>query len=154
MSMIKKISCKDVLKAFCLGIGLNVVFSILLSLILSFLPENSPYLSSYTDTIGLITNFSFLVLIIKTGLLVPIFEEFIFRYIIFGTLLNRFSFKFSLIFSSALFALIHFSFIQFVYTFVLGLIFGFAYFKSKNFLIPVFIHVGINLSSVLFMILF
>lgn len=154
MSMIKKTSLQDVLKAFCLGVGLNVVFSILLSLILSFLPENSPYLSSYTDTIGLITNFSFLVLIIKTGLLVPIFEEFIFRYLIFGTLLNRFSFKFSLIFSSALFALTHFSFIQFVYTFVLGLIFGFAYFKSKNFLIPVFIHVGINLSSVLFMILF
>lgn len=153
--MIKKLPVQGVLKAFTAGVLLNILFSCILTFTLSFLPDSNPYLSSYTESVDLITNFSIAFLIVKTGFLIPIIEEFIFRFLIFNFFLKRCSFRIALIIQALLFASIHLSLIQFVYTFILGLVFGLCYRKSdSNLLIPILIHIGINLSSVLFMILF
>lgn len=76
-----------------------------------------------------------------------IFEELIYRGIIFDTSKKHFNLKVSAILSGIMFGLMHMNFQQFAYAAFLGTFFAFIYDKTKNILDTMIIHFVINFSQ-------
>lgn len=79
----------------------------------------------------------------------PISEEFIFRAVIFNKAKRIMSFTGANILQSVLFGVMHGNIIQGVYAFALGLLIGIVYEKRQSIMVPIFLHMVFNLSSVL-----
>lgn len=131
----------------CFGFTLNVLLSLILTIVISFLPKG------LTDSLNLSTDLVLAgqplwVLLLGTGILCPIMEELVFRYGICGTM-ARSNPKVALIVSSVIFGIVHGNVIQGVYATILGLIFGIIYLKYRNIWYPALIHMAINSSSVI-----
>ncbi|MEC1718115.1 CPBP family intramembrane glutamic endopeptidase [Schinkia azotoformans] len=94
------------------------------------------------------------IFIIVTSVVGPIFEEIIFRQIIFGSLYTRFNFWIAAITSSLIFAAVHFDFTHIIIYTAMGLVFSFLYVKTKRILVPIVAHVSMNTFVVLVRILF
>lgn len=94
------------------------------------------------------------IFIIVTSVVGPIFEEIIFRQIIFGSLYTRFNFWIAAIISSLIFAAVHFDFTHIIIYAAMGLVFSFLYVKTKRILVPIVAHVSMNTFVVLVRILF
>lgn len=82
---------------------------------------------------------------IKSIIIAPIAEEIFFRGIILTRLKRNFSPIFSIIFSSLVFAISHFSFSKFIRTFLCGLLFGSVFNKYGSLTLSVLSHSLINL---------
>jgi membrane protease YdiL (CAAX protease family) len=81
----------------------------------------------------------------------PIFEELIFRGIMLDGLLQKYKPAKSIIISSFIFAIIHINPKQVVNAFLIGLFLGWSYYKTRNILIPIFIHSVNNLIAFIWM---
>lgn len=98
----------------------------------------------YTNEINLIAFNIFNIL--KFVFLFPILEELVFRKLLFNSLLVNYSFKGVLFVSSFGFSLCHiFSGQGVLFAFIGGLVFGYAYFKTKNIMLVIFLHGFYNL---------
>lgn len=84
------------------------------------------------------------VMIIVIALIGPILEEFVFRRVIFGSLVQVQSFWVAAIVSGIIFAAIHFDFTHILLYTVCGLIFAFLYHKTKRLLTSIIAHVLLN----------
>ena len=89
-----------------------------------------------------------LVLIISSGLIGPIYEEILFRYILLNKLKNFNNPKLAILINSLIFALIHFNIPKIIYAFLLGLIINITYHKRKNILYPIIIHSSANITAI------
>lgn len=85
-----------------------------------------------------------ILLILSTGIIGPIFEEILFRYILYNRLKKKYSPKLSTLINSIIFALIHMSPINIIYAFILGLFLNIAYEKYKTITAPILIHIAAN----------
>lgn len=82
------------------------------------------------------------------GILGPIAEEFIFRSAILGYMLrNGVNAKLAIIISALIFGIIHLNPAQIPYAFLIGVIFGVIYYKTRNIILTVILHIVINSSS-------
>ncbi|MGL4773218.1 MAG: lysostaphin resistance A-like protein [Clostridium sp.] len=88
---------------------------------------------------GLINN-NILYFILSAVVVAPIIEEIIFRGVVLGGLLNRYSPKKAIIISSLLFALMHMNIHQGINAFILGSLFGYIYYKTKSLYLTMFCH--------------
>lgn len=84
-------------------------------------------------------------LILSTGIIGPIFEEILFRYIFYNRLKKKYSTIRSLLINSTIFALIHMTPIDMIYAFMLGIILNLSYEKYKNIKAPILIHIAGNI---------
>ncbi|MER1999827.1 MAG: type II CAAX endopeptidase family protein [Lysinibacillus sp.] len=84
------------------------------------------------------------VMIIVIALIGPILEEFVFRRVIFGSLIQVQGFWISAIISGIIFAAIHFDFTHILLYTVCGLIFAFLYHKTKRLLTSIIAHILLN----------
>ena len=83
---------------------------------------------------------------IRIIILQVIFEEFLFRKIIFNGLLNKYnSFWIATMISSAFFAITHLSISNMIPTLFLGISTAYLYYISKNIFFPIFLHFFYNL---------
>ena len=82
--------------------------------------------------------------IISTGIIGPIYEEILFRYILYNRLKNKYSIKKSILITTIIFSLIHLSPIKIIYAFILGLIINISYERHNNILAPILIHISAN----------
>ena len=133
--------------AFAVGAGffLNCSISLLVGLLATLLPkELYDALNQSTGTV--LETSGFWVTLLFTGILVPIMEEIIFRYGIFGTL-ARSNVVVAYIVSTVIFGLMHGNPIQICYTAVMGFVMAFLYHKGKNLWYPIALHVAVNSSS-------
>ena len=131
----------------CVGIILNIVITALVNAVAIVLPPE--LLNSLSEsTNAALTGSPFLLLLIGTGILVPILEELVFRYGLCGTL-SRSNKIFALIASALIFGIVHGNIIQAVYASALGLIFGIVYLKTNNIWYPIALHMAVNSSSVI-----
>ena len=81
-----------------------------------------------------------------TILIVPVFEELLFRKIIFKSLLKKYNnLLFAVIFSSLVFSLTHLSLSNIIPTFLLGIIVAYIYNKTNNIWYPIIFHVLYNI---------
>lgn len=74
----------------------------------------------------------------------PIVEEYIFRKVILNKL-RVYNDVFAVIVTGFLFGLIHGNINQFIYTFPLGIVFGIAAIKSNRILVPIILHMFLNI---------
>lgn len=125
-----------------LGIGLNLLLSILLNYINieqidpNYSKQMEQLLSSGNVVLGIIT----------IGLIGPIFEEILFRKIIFNYL-KVFSPVTAIILQAILFGAYHINIIQFIYATIIGIILGFVVYWTSNLLPSIIIHCCINTIS-------
>lgn len=82
--------------------------------------------------------------IISSGIIGPIYEEILFRYLLYNRLKKNYSIKKSILITTIIFALIHLSPLKIIYAFILGLIINIAYEKNNNILAPIIIHISAN----------
>ena len=82
--------------------------------------------------------------IISTGIIGPIYEEILFRYILYNRLKKKYSIKKSILITTIIFALTHLSPIKIIYAFLLGLTMNILYERHKNILAPILIHISAN----------
>ncbi|WP_458414964.1 lysostaphin resistance A-like protein [Schinkia sp. CFF1] len=94
------------------------------------------------------------IFIIVTSIIGPIFEEIIFRLIIFGSLYKKFNFWIAAIISSLVFATVHFDFTHIIVYTAMGMVFSFLYVKTKRILVPIVAHVSMNTFVILVRVLF
>lgn len=85
-----------------------------------------------------------IVSVISTGIIGPIYEEILFRFILYNRLKNKYSIKKSILITTIIFALTHLSPIKIIYAFLLGLTMNILYERHKNILAPILIHIIAN----------
>ena len=90
------------------------------------------------------TTISPLLSIISSGLIGPIYEEILFRYLLYNRLKKNYSVKKAILITTSLFALIHLSLVKIIYAFILGLVLNIMYEKYNNILSPILIHIAAN----------
>ena len=93
------------------------------------------------------TNIPLIILLISSGIIGPIYEEILFRYILLNRLKTFNSTTKSIILNSIIFALIHINPIKICYAFILGLILNLTYQKYNNIIAPILIHASANIIS-------
>ncbi len=83
----------------------------------------------------------------------PLLEELIFRGIILEGFLKNYSPVKAIIWTNVLFGLAHLNPWQFIGAFLMGILISWVYFKSRNLLLPILMHLVNNLVSYLFLYL-
>ena len=83
--------------------------------------------------------------IISTSLIGPIYEEILFRYLLYNRLKTKYPIKKAILITTIIFSLIHLSPIKIIYAFLLGLVLNICYEKYNNILAPILIHISANL---------
>ncbi|WLR51074.1 type II CAAX endopeptidase family protein [Bacillus tianshenii] len=82
--------------------------------------------------------------IVVTSVLGPIYEEIIFRKILFGELMKKMNFWFAAIISSIIFGAIHVELEHLLIYSSIGFVFAFLYYKTRRIWVPIFAHVTMN----------
>ena len=130
----------------CSLLAIGVLFNILVSSVLYFLPDE--LLSTSGESTSLVLHGNFILVLLVSGIIAPIAEELIFRYGMMNNLI-KIDIKYGIIYQAAMFGFIHGNLVQGVYTLLFGLLLGVICYKSKNILYPIFIHIGLNTSSII-----
>lgn len=88
---------------------------------------------------------SIYLMILSSGIIGPILEEFLFRKILLNRLINIYSVKKAIVIETLIFALFHTGLNSFIYAFVIGIILSIIYIKCKNIKIPIICHMASNI---------
>lgn len=137
----KKIELKDSLYTIILGLSISALAT-------SFILLTQNIFKSYQDTENLInSNLHSLSGIVSAIILLPIFEEILFRGLIFNELKNNINLIISIIIQATIFAIIHFNIAQAIYTFVLGILASLVYIWTKSIISNILLHITFNLSG-------
>lgn len=96
----------------------------------------------------LMTNQNLVLQIIAVGIIAPVLEEIVFRGLILNQLEKNTNVYFALAVQALLFGIVHLNVIQGAYAFVLGLLMGLSFLWSRSLILPIAIHMGMNLTGV------
>lgn len=118
-------------------ISLGISLSVLLNMIIFKI--NSP---------KIVNTISIPIAILTTGIIGPIYEEILFRYLLYNRLKRSYKYKKALLITTIIFALTHLNPIKILYAFILGLTFNYIYEKENNILAPILIHTSANIMSI------
>jgi hypothetical protein len=132
-----------------------ILFNIFVEVVYEILPDSLFAASSYTsisEAMGMQAGtgmLSFLAELVAVGIIAPVTEELIFRYIGIKAL-ERFGTKAAVIITAVSFGLMHGNMVQIPYALVAGLILGWLFIKYEHNLMPCLIfHITVNASSVI-----
>lgn len=146
----RKIPKTDIPKFIAIGIAINAIVSILLNFVDTDLVSEADY-----DT-SLLLQGSFLYTLIGVGICAPICEEIAFRYFIFhnanrvNTKNDRTTTIVCVLFTSALFGVVHGNLVQGLYAFAFSIIFCLYDIKYKSIIPGLIMHITVNsLSTIL-----
>ena len=81
---------------------------------------------------SIFSNIPLFLSIISSGIIGPIYEEILFRYIFYNRLKKKYSIKKSILINSLVFSIIHIQPIKVIYAFILGIILNINYEKYKS----------------------
>ena len=129
------------------GLSLNILLEFILT-IFSTLDFFKNQFENYNDLYAQLLGGGFLLSLLGAGILVPVFEEFLFRGLVFGELKKITNVKAALILQAVIFGIYHMNLIQGSYAFIIALALGFLYYKSGSLLAPFLLHITINSSSI------
>lgn len=138
---IKKIENKDYIKIVVTSIFISVTLNLIFYLINMWIPFTNRY--NITST-----KFS---MIITTGILAPILEEYLFRGIVYNELKTFNSKKLALVLTTIVFALMHRELSQIIYATLIGIYLIYLYIKTNDIKLPIIAHITINTSTLLFL---
>lgn len=130
------------------GISANFVLDWLLSLA-SQLKFMMPFFEQYSQLAQMITGGSFILSLLAVGIIGPIFEEILFRGLIFGELRKITKVRAAIFIQAVLFGAFHMNVIQSSYAFLIGILLGYVYYRSNSIVAPAIVHIAINSSTVI-----
>ncbi|SFU59874.1 hypothetical protein SAMN04487886_107012 [Clostridium sp. DSM 8431] len=136
---LKKISICQFIESIFIGISITCLLYIFMTNCLINEESVNPHL--------VLTNFSMLNIIFYVfigGILVPIFEEILYRGIVFEHLKKLFNIKLVIVLQAVIFAITHNNKAQVIYTLILGLILGVVYCINENIINCCIIHIIFN----------
>lgn len=122
------------------AIFLNIIAVIILNY-----SYNNEMLSKYTlELDSIYKSGSIAITILSTVVIVPIFEEILFRGLIFNELRDSINFQAAVIIQAVIFSLWHYTIIQSVFAFFFGLLLCLCYLHSRSIWVPISIHMLYN----------
>lgn len=125
----KKVKVTDYFPVVYLGIGMAVVLNMLIFL---FNLNNE------------MADLNIYLAILSSGIIGPILEEILFRYVFLNRLRNFFTTRNAILLSSLVFALLHGDIITMIYAFIMGFIFAYVYVKYDNIKVSIMCHISAN----------
>ncbi|MBC6005011.1 MAG: CPBP family intramembrane glutamic endopeptidase [Paeniclostridium sordellii] len=139
----KKIKPNEAINISLLGVGISIILSTLTGILSILIPS---YTNIQNQFLG--ANNSLLQLGIVI-LLIPIYEEIIFRYVIFGYLKENYNIVCAIIGQALVFGFFHLNIVQGIYTFLLGIALALVYMYSESLVGSIILHVIFNLFGTL-----
>ncbi|SHI05725.1 hypothetical protein SAMN02745823_02132 [Sporobacter termitidis DSM 10068] len=130
------------------GLTLNFMIELLLGL-LSQISGLRQIFENYNQVTDLIFNGSFVLTLLAVGIVGPIFEELLFRGLVFGELRKLTKVRVAIFIQALLFGVYHMNLIQGAYAFLIGILLGYVYYRSNSIFAPMLVHITVNSSSVL-----
>lgn len=126
-------------------ISLALIINIIVTVICEIMPQSWKELHGFATEIAMDGNI--LILILVTGILVPVMEEIIFRYGFITSITSNN--KIAVYYSAITFGLLHGNPIQMIYATIIGIIFAKEDIKQNSVFPSMIMHIVINSSSVL-----
>ena len=136
---IKRIGLKDIMYIILFGIALSIVTSILINYLAQLFPSYEEVSNSITSQTNSILN------IICMTVLIPIYEEIIFRGIIFNHLKENYKIGTAIVIQSLLFGIAHGNIVQGIYAFILGIVLVLMYMYFNSIYANIILHMIFNL---------
>ena len=127
-----------------LGISICIICNMFLQYLPSF--ENNRVSKAILELV----KDNLLLTIIIVNIITPIMEELLFRGFIFDTIKYISNYIVAIIISALLFGLIHGNLVQFIYALIAGIFIGYVRYKFNNLICPIFMHIVMNFSSLIF----
>lgn len=143
----EKISFLNVLLCVLMGIGFSVGIGFILYL-LNSIEAFRQVLDKYSELTGNLMNTGFLSLLLSVGILIPVFEEILFRGFIFMKLKNAMKITLAVVLQAVIFGVYHMNMVQAAYATLLGIIFAVVYLKTGSIISSMLIHISLNTTSV------
>lgn len=140
------LSLRNITLLISLGIGCQFFFSGVMVLIEPLFEKT---FSDYADVLEKLTSGNQLIVLVFMILIAPVTEELIFRGVILTRANKYFGMIYANILQAALFGLYHGNVVQGIYAFIIGLLLGAVYNKFGIIYAPVLLHITINSSSLL-----
>lgn len=137
---LKKCGIKQIIHMIITGISVTV----LLYMIMLFLLEQVMVPNEEINLMEM-SQSNLILAVITVGVIVPIFEELLFRGLVYGSFKHIFNPWLAITIQGAIFAFIHKSGVQCVYTFLLGIIVALYYHWNKNMIYCFVIHIIFNI---------
>lgn len=131
---------------FCMGIGFSQFANILVGLF-----QNLLHYQQYQETMDQITlGKSLLTLIFWMGIIAPLAEEIVFRWLIYLRLRDYMKMGAAIVISAAFFGIYHMNLVQAVYAGILGAVFAYFLELTGSIWASVLLHMGSNIWSLVF----
>jgi len=134
-----KINLKQVVLLIVIAAVSLFMFSPLINLV-DHLISLTGYASSSELPIDLKTVSGVIIGVISLAIFPAIFEELVFRGVLFQGFIKKFDYKKAIVFSALLFALMHTSIQQTTYQFIIGLMLAYAFYITGSLLAPIILH--------------
>lgn len=131
-----------------LALSVNFIIEFILAM-LSQIGAFSKAFESYSQVTDLLFADNFWMTLLAVGIIGPIFEEILFRGLVFGELRKISKVRIALVVQALLFGAYHMNIIQGSYAFLIGILLGYVYYRSNSIIVPMILHITINSSSVL-----
>lgn len=131
---------KDIFIPITLGITISLIYNIIL-----FYLNN---LFNFTNNFE-ISSIPIIVQIICSGIFGPIFEELVFRGIVYNKLKTFNKKNIAIILTSIIFALFHTDIINAIYAFIVSFVLIYLYDKYKTLKAPIIMHMALNITIIL-----
>ncbi len=146
----KFIFAKDICFVQLLGLGDLFLTYGIMNILEVYISRYSPQvISNYNNMMSYTDEGNIILVVLRTVIMAPIFEELLFRGVTLNRAKNMLPFYAINIFQALLFGINHMNIIQFIYTFPKGLLYGYVAFKYKSIIPSIFLHIFNNASSLL-----
>lgn len=142
---IRKFSPATVAPLIMMGLGFNVLTSVLLSL----LPFPESWMVEYEASSSVITDSSFFIMLLLTVFIAPVAEELTFRALIHTRLKKGMPTVVAAVLSSVLFGLVHGQKLWILYTALVGLVMVWVFERTQSILASILFHMSFNLYAAL-----
>lgn len=143
----EKISLKIGLVIVIMGISANYLATYILTL-LSEIKLLEGLFSSYEKLSQQLVSGNLVMTFLVIGIIAPIFEEILFRGLIYGALRKVFRVSAAMLIQVVLFGLYHLNAIQGIYAIVVALLIGYVYLKYKSIVAAMLLHISLNITAI------
>lgn len=133
-----------------LGIGCQFFFTGIMTLIKPFFTE---VFSEYSNVLENLTSGNQIVVLLFMILVAPVSEELVFRGVILHRASKLFGFMYANILQALFFGLYHGNIVQGIYAALIGLLLGAVYYRFRTIFASILLHIIINASSLLMILI-
>lgn len=143
---LNKFKISKLLYAFILYVGTYILANLIVNVVCNIFPTIVKDYSVFEEFL----NFDNLYLsLLVTALLPAVFEELLFRGVIFNSFHKKYNVITAVIVSALIFGIYHMNWIQGIFAFLLGLMLAYVYFKTNSLFVPIILHFINNAIAVL-----